>query len=73
MFFPLKFIELLIKNHSNFYEFLFVYIIVIGAHIFDIDKNMRCIFEITTINKQKQTGKILSGRNTSFDDIDDIG
>ena len=32
----------------------------IGAHIFDVDKNMQCIFKITTINKQKRTGKILS-------------
>jgi putative lipase involved disintegration of autophagic bodies len=43
------------------------------AHIFDVDKNMQCIFEITTINKQKRTGQILSGRDTLFDDIVHIG
>jgi len=33
----------------------------IRAHIFDVDKNMSCIFEITTIDKQNEPAKFYRG------------
>ena len=55
-FFPLRFIELVIKNQSNFYGFLFGYIIVIRGY----QKNFRFLRTsqqwCAGITLKKQTG-----------------